>query len=459
MISNILHKLFMVFLSVFYLATVKTQSFEVNKCPSNYNDLQAENCINELDTILYQWNCSCFQNTTSLNFLNLISYNFSLGNADNVNFGPHVAHVIKKNASLECEEGKYKVEIFGDKLGEMVFDVAGFKLPVKVCRKQTLWEYMLMFVVMPLILLNKFAFGSKIELLSLKSYLLQPKELGLCFFVQFCLLPLIAIAWGYIFNLDSITNLSLLIAAVCPGGGGGYVFSYLIKGDITLAIAASLFSTLFAMLAMPAVIGIYITLTYIPHSITIPYVKIVMILIMIAVPISSGMVLRHYCPEWSKKVVKIIKPLSLFLILCGTVWMLFMTKYIIAYGPWQGYILGFVVPACGYLIAMILARISGFEWSKTKAIFLESGMKNTLLGVAVIEISFPQPKADLNSVIMFQISAGQTILCLLFYLAHLIKSAYSRSLEYNGHLKVKYGKDFPEDRVAFLSRDEIIEQC
>ena len=454
-----LHKRLMILLSFLFFAAVITHSFELNKCPSNFNNPAAKSCINELDTVVYQWNCSCFVNSSSHRFLELKLKNFSLRDTENVYFDPQVAHIIKNNNSFECEEGKYKIEIFGDKLGETVFDIAGFKLPVKVCRKQTQVEYILMFVVMPLVLLNKFAFGAKIELLSLKTYLLQPKELSLCFFVQFCLLPLFAIAWGYVFKLDIITNLSLLIAAVCPGGGGGYVFSYLIKGDITLAIAASLFSTLFAMIAMPVVIGIYIALTYIPNNITIPYLKIIMILIMIAIPISSGMVLRHYSPEWSKKFVKIIKPLSLFLVLCGAAWMTFMTKYIIMYGPWQGYILGFLVPGSGYLIAMVIARIAGFEWSKTKAIFLESGMKNTLLGVAVIEISFPQPKADLNSVIMFQITAGQTILCLIFYLCHLVKSAYLRSSEYNDNLKVKYGKDFPEDRVAFLSRDEIIEQC
>jgi len=424
-----------------------------SNCPSGVDvtvQLEEPLCIYEEETVSYKWNCSCFNNAS---FIEVSANQDSDPKYSFIKNGGHIS-AEADNSKVVCKHGVYSIPITARYLGEMIFDIDSAdnvgkqNFTVKVCRKQTLVETVMFFVLSPLVLINKFAFGAKIELDSLKVYLLKPKELGLCFFVQFVFLPLMAIMWGHIFRLSSVSILSLLVAAVCPGGGGGYVFSYLIDGDITLAIAASLFSTLFAMAAMPAVIAVYIAVAGVSHSIYIPYMKILLILIMIVIPISSGMLLRYKRPDWAKKLVQIIRPLSLFLIVVGSVVLVFMSRYVVVYGPWEGYALAFIIPLSGFLAAIALSKLFGFDWAKAKAISLESGMKNTLLGVAVIEISFPQPTADLASVIILMVTAGQTALCVLWYVVYLVKSKLFENKE---TLKVTFGRDKSEDTVAFLS--------
>jgi len=416
-----------------------------------YKDTENQlECIYEDENILFEWNCTCFNNAT---FINVIpSETASTGMLDEFKrIGYKAANI--DVGKVYCKDGLFSLPISGKYLGEVSFDIitSTFEkqnLTVKVCRKETLLQDLLVMIVTPIVLINKCAFGAEIEISSLKNFIIKPKELGICFLVQFCLLPLVSISWSHIFQLKNVMALSLLVASVCPGGGGGYIFSYLINGDVTLAIAASLFSTLLAMLAMPAVIGIYSSVKAIPHEIYIPYTKIILILSMIAIPISSGMFLRYKRPTWARMLVKVIKPLSLFLIAAGLIMMAFIGKYIYLYGPIEGYAFAFILPMSGFLMAIILSKLCGFDWTKTKAITLESGMKNTLLGVAVIELSFTQPSADLASVVIIMVSVGQAVLCLLWYLIHLLKTTFFEDIKDSS---IIMDEDTSEDAVAFLS--------
>uniref|UniRef100_H2Z587 Uncharacterized protein n=1 Tax=Ciona savignyi TaxID=51511 RepID=H2Z587_CIOSA len=298
--------------------------------------------------------------------------------------------------------------------------VSSETVTVNVLRKITLFDELAVFILGPLILLNKCAFGAKIEINTLKKIVTQPVELCLCLVTQFVLLPIVAVGLGFVFKLEQTMALALLVSAACPGGGGGYVFSFLVDGDITLAITESLVSTLVAMIAMPSVLRLYTHLITLPNNIIIPYSKILLMLVAIATPISLGMLLRRKKPEWAKKLILIIRPMSLFLIFAGLVFVCITSRYVL-YGPRIGLLLAIILPISGFVMAILLARLFSITWPLTKAIALESGLKNTVLGVAVIELSFPQPQADLASILIIMVTIGQVAVAMLWYFFHLVK--------------------------------------
>lgn len=300
---------------------------------------------------------------------------------------------------------------------------------VRIKRKITLFEELAVLILAPLILINKCAFGAKIELSVLKHIFVQPVALCLCLLMQFAVMPLIAVLFSTILRLSPTISLALFVVSSCPGGGGGYVFSYLINGDVTLAIAGSLMSTLFAIAAMPILLGTYEHFAHVPTEITIPYLKIIVILFAIAIPISTGIFLNQKYPKFAEKFVIIIRPLSLFLIACGLVYLGFSSKYIV-YGPAIGWLLCPVMPMIMFVVSIALSRFCGLSWPFSKAVSLESGMKNTVLGITVIELSFPQPEADLASVMILMITIGHTILPILWYIAYLIKQKVKSSKQF-----------------------------
>lgn len=294
------------------------------------------------------------------------------------------------------------------------------EVEIRIKRKVTLFEVVSLYILAPLVLINKCAFGAKIDINTLVHIFTQPIALILCLLLQFVLMPLCAYVYGLLFHLNEAMALALFVGATCPGGGGGYIFSYLIGGDVTLAISASLMSTLVAMAAMPATIAFYTYMRNVPNNLVIPYVKMVLILLVIAVTISTGMFINKKWPDFAKKFVKIIRPLSIFLIICGFAVLAVSSRYIIQ-GPPVGWILAILLPASGFAFSLFIGRCFGLSWPFSKAISLETGMKNTLLGIAVIELTYPQPEADLSSILIIMVTLGHTSLSVLWYFCYLMK--------------------------------------
>ncbi|XP_039250685.2 sodium/bile acid cotransporter 5-like [Styela clava] len=364
------------------------------------------------------------------------------------------SHKSSKVMILDClNESREMVEVTAGHLGitkmtvEITIDNSKTEfahIEIRVKRKLTLFDKLTFFILGPLILLNKCAFGAKIEVDTLKHIFTYPVALVLCLFMQFIAMPLLAVFYSTIFQLNQAMALALFVGATCPGGGGGYVISYLVGGDVTLAISASLLSTIVAMGAMPAVIGLYAYATHIPDSIEIPYIKMVLILCAIAVPISLGMVINRKKPQFAKKLIKIIQPLSLFLIFCGFLFLAVSSKYII-HGPHIGWALAVLLPSSGFILSIAVSRGFGQSWPFAKAISLESGMKNTVLGIAVIELSYPQPEADLSSILIIMVTLGHTTLAMLWYFSYLIKQKCCGTEERNAEFMKLESLDSEDD--------------
>ena len=420
--------------------------------------------MNEGETYYYSFNCTCsellpFENDT---YVHAVAENPNIVGLFVMNQSNSA-----KEAKYSCKNGTFVVPLKAGHLGitdvvvtllahdstETNVTVISYTvLQVRVLRKATLLDGLTVFVLGPLVLINKCAFGAKIETEVLRRVLTKPLELSLCLFVQFVLMPLMAVALGFICHLSEVMALALLVSASCPGGGGGYVFSFLINGDITLAITASLMSTLVAIGAMPAVIGTYTFFAEVPSEIRIPYVDIILMLLAIAIPISTGMIIRKKWPKFASKLVVIIKPLSLFVIAGGLIIVIFTSRYVL-YGPKIGMLIAFVLPVGTFIVALALSLCLSFSLPLSKAVSLESGLKNTVLGIAVIELSFPQPEADLASILIIMITIGHTLSALLWYFLYLIKSRCEKHFAKDEDYKATVKAD-SEETTMFINAEE-----
>ena len=412
----------------------------------------------------------------TVQFMMNISHNISLLQGDEVNFttvseDSSIAKVLELNYSnVVVQNSSNETLIISVKGGRLGITKVAIKsslpdmpanqsldyviLLVKVLRQKTLLDGLTVFLLGPLVLINKCAFGAKIEIEVLKRVMTKPIELVLCLAVQFVIMPFLGVCFGHLFNLNQVMALALFVSASCPGGGGGYVFSFLINGDITLAITASLVSTLVAMGAMPALIGLYTVYADVPSEIRIPYIDIFLMLLVIAVPISSGMFIRRKWPKFAEKLIVVIKPLSLFIIAGGLLIIIFTSRYVL-YGPKIGFLLAFLLPSSTFAIAMLLSLCFCFSWPLSKAVSLESGLKNTVLGIAVIELSFPQPEADLASVLIIMISIGHTLTALAWYFLYLIKvKLCGGKSEEKEYYKIAVEDDSSDETTVFIAPKE-----
>lgn len=278
----------------------------------------------------------------------------------------------------------------------------------------------LLMLILPMILLNKCAFGCKIELQVFQTAWKRPLPVILTAVTQFFLLPFCGFLLTQIMALPEAQAFGFVMTCTCPGGGGGYLFALLLEGDVTLAILMTCTSTFLALIMMPANSYIYSRMLGLSGTFHIPVSKIMSTLLFILIPTSVGIVIKRRIPEKANFLERIIRPLSFVLLFVG-IYLTFRTGLMfLRTVNLEVLLLGVLVPALGLLFGYSFAKISMLPLPVCKTVAIESGLLNSFLALAIIQLSFKQSKADLASVAPFTVamcSGCEMLLILLFYKA------------------------------------------
>nr|XP_033775922.1 P3 protein [Geotrypetes seraphini]XP_033775932.1 P3 protein [Geotrypetes seraphini]XP_033775943.1 P3 protein [Geotrypetes seraphini]XP_033775952.1 P3 protein [Geotrypetes seraphini]XP_033775962.1 P3 protein [Geotrypetes seraphini] len=281
-------------------------------------------------------------------------------------------------------------------------------------------ENPLLYVLLPLIFINKCAFGCKVELEVLRALPKQPQPLLLGVLGQFVVMPFYGYLLSLLLSLPRALALGLIISCSSPGGGGGYLYSLLLGGDVTLAISMTLISTLAATVLMPLSCALYSHLLQVHQTLHVPFLKILVTLLFIAVPISTGMLIKCHLPRLSRLLLLLIKPFSFLLILGGVI-MAYRMGAAILWGVQASIVLaGVSVPLMGLLLGLGLASCLQLPQPQRRTVSIEIGVQNSLLALAVLQLSLQRAQADFASQAPFIVTLSSTSEMLLLVILHLL---------------------------------------
>lgn len=279
-------------------------------------------------------------------------------------------------------------------------------------------ENPVLFALLPLIFVNKCAFGCKVEVEVLRRLLRSPMPLLLGVLGQFLVMPFYAYCVSRVVSLPKALSLGLVITCSAPGGGGGYLYSLLLGGDVTLAISMTLVSTVVAAAAMPMSSTLYGRLLGVHAALHVPFVKILGTLLFIAIPISLGMLVRLRLPALTRVLMGLIRPFSFVLIVGGIFMAYQMGASILANVRPQIVAVGVTVPLLGLLVGAILGKLVGLAPPQRKTVSIEVGVQNSLLALAVMQLSFRREEADFASQAPFIVALSSTSEMLLIVLGY-----------------------------------------
>ncbi|XP_014823140.1 PREDICTED: P3 protein [Poecilia mexicana] len=281
-------------------------------------------------------------------------------------------------------------------------------------------ENPVLFALLPLIFVNKCAFGCKVEVEVLRALLRRPMALLLGVLAQFLVMPLYAYCASRLLSLPTALSLGLVITCSAPGGGGGYLYSLLLGGDVTLAISMTLVSTVVATAAMPLSSALYGKLLGVHAALHVPFVKILGTLLFIAIPISLGMLIKLRLPALTRVLLVLIRPFSVVLMVGGIFMAYQMGSSILANVQPQIVAVGVTVPLLGLLVGAGLAKTAGLALPQRKTVSIEVGVQNSLLALAVMQLSFRRVEADFASQAPFIVALSSTSEMLLIVLGSFI---------------------------------------
>jgi BASS family bile acid:Na+ symporter len=215
--------------------------------------------------------------------------------------------------------------------------------------------------------------------------ILYPKAIALGLIFHVIALPLIAFLVIYILGLRTELAVGLVILASCPAGPTSNLITHLSKGDTALAITLTVCSSIVTLFTIPFVVNFAIQY-FMPEGqyTLLPLVRTFLTVIMIiAVPVALGMLIRRFSPgfaERSQKVFKILSALFLVIIIFSALYKERenLKEYFLLSGP-AALLLNILTLSLSYL----LARLIRLNLRQSLTLSIESGIQNGTLGIAI----------------------------------------------------------------------------
>lgn len=247
------------------------------------------------------------------------------------------------------------------------------------------------FIVLPILTLLMFQLGIELSLKDFQLFVRRPKPVVVGLVGQLILLPLLAFVWAYIFKLEPVFFIGLILIACSPGGSSSNVFSMLAKGDIALSVSLTALSSVLTLFTIPVIMSLAVNIAGGTDAsiIQLPVGSLIIqnILLML-LPILLGLLFKYKFPVQAEKTRRFISKIAFpALLILITVFFLQHYKTIFQYIGQLGFVILLLILSAllgGYL----LAWITRLHEKEKRTIVIEVGMQNAAQAIAIASSPF-----------------------------------------------------------------------
>jgi BASS family bile acid:Na+ symporter len=226
--------------------------------------------------------------------------------------------------------------------------------------------------------------GLTIEVKEFKNTLKNIRWITLTLFLQFTIMPLLALILSVILKLPLEISLGFIILGSCPGGTASNVIAYLCNGNVTLSLLCTLVSTVFAIFLTPLLI-----LLCAGQTIEIPVVELISSTSkIILIPLSMGLLIKFYFYDYIEKInffFPTISEVTVALIISIIFAINFENFNFMTYKILVGVIFHNL---SGLIIGYFVAHYFKIPLKEKKTIAIEVGMQNSGLGMGLALVHF-----------------------------------------------------------------------
>lgn len=246
------------------------------------------------------------------------------------------------------------------------------------------------FIVLPILTLLMFELGLELEIRDFLLFRKNPLPVIAGLIGQIILLPLLALLFGWLFQLDSFFFIGLVLIACSPGGSSSNIFSLLAHGNLALSVSLTALSSIITLFTIPLIM-IWTTRLVQNQGILIQLPigsLIIQNLVFGLFPIAAGLIIKHQFPEKTIRLKKILHKIS-FPALLFLVGIFFVQHYptIIRHIGSLGLCICLLILSalfCGFL----LSRLMQIKGRDRRTILIEIGMQNAAQSIAIASSPF-----------------------------------------------------------------------
>jgi len=295
-------------------------------------------------------------------------------------------------------------------------------LKVTVARRERVVDKIFLHCVIIIVSIIFINFGCAMDWAFLRKSLRNPIGPAIGFFSQFFIMPLLSYIIGLVLFRDSVAmRLGFFFTGIAPAGGASNVWTITLGGNLNLSITMTTISTIAAFFMIPLWAFTLGQEIFMSGQMQVPYWKIARSAVSLIVPLAIGCFIQRYLPALSKLLVRILKPLSILLIVAMIIFASFTNWYLFRLFTWQIMLGGLLLPLLGYTLGACLAWTLRQPPEDMLAIAVETGIQNTGISIFMLQFCLGQPAADLTTVVPVAVAVMSPVPLLLLYgIQHLL---------------------------------------
>lgn len=246
-------------------------------------------------------------------------------------------------------------------------------------------------IIIPIaIALIMLGIGFNIHFGNIKSVFTRPKGIITGLSCQMVLMPAIAFLIAFLFPIDPIYKVGLVLVAACPGGTASNLVTHLLKGRIALSVSLTSLNSFLIIFSIPLLLSLALN-TFMGEDTDISLSLIDTskeVILTVVIPTFTGMLVNFYYPNFTyrlKKPLRIILPLLLLVV------------FIVAAQNDPGQIdfkerlinhLDLLLPSFllnffGIVVGYRIGRIVGITHGGSYTIAIEMGLQNSALAIFI----------------------------------------------------------------------------
>ena len=240
------------------------------------------------------------------------------------------------------------------------------------------------FIVIPILTLLMFDIGLTLTSDDFKMIAKRPKAVWAGIIGQIVLLPLIAFVLGAITDIQPVFLVGLMLIACSPGGSSSNVFSMLAGGDVALSVTLTAFSSIITLVTLPFIMAAYTSFLGTQANIVLPVGNlIVQNIVLMAVPIVAGLLLRKFKGNMARNIHKVLKKVAFpAIILLASVFFIQNRQVIIQEFTSLGTIITIFI-LLAMAAGLALSLVMRLKTSERRTIIIEVGMQNAAQAITV----------------------------------------------------------------------------
>ncbi len=277
----------------------------------------------------------------------------------------------------------FNIKVISSTIGDREYKFAQFITPPE----QPIFDKIFKLMIILMLFLVMVGMGLTLTGNDFLVLISKPKGIIIAEILQFGIMPLIAMAIGYLMGFHEsypYIYVGMILVTVTPGGVTSNLMTHYAKGDVALSVALTSISTVLSIFFVPLLLNTYCS--------NIPNIKVptntiaLTIVVLVIIPLGIGMLFRKINETIAKKFIPVFSFLGiiavLFLMIAGIISNLEGFADTQRYGV-LFYTMIFLLTMSGLIVGGLIPGIFKVSNFQIRAISLETGLRNVSLAMTI----------------------------------------------------------------------------